>query len=672
VRALLTATPHEHALSAAYRRWYLRNRFSMVNVTRACGIGGALGIALMLAGLVSGRALAQITTPTTASNAKAASSLPPPPSRGRVTDQECKEAAGRQPIREATTLDMLVNASTALTRARCQTQRTFDTSRKSLQSKPRLLALFDQTQLTWHDYAVAQDLEQFPDQQNPHATYGSNYLLCAVAQGESDTKERNKQVPASLACRSTIKTSAKRLQSLADAQNLRKTLLARIKEHYAAEPQFLAALKAGQAAATEHENAQVALAAELAGGAEGDCAAQARLRAVTERIARLREWLDPGALNDSCSGSKGRGLSFNPSEQQALVKEATKRATTGRDVAKRVRPNIERLTKALSAAEAKLDTLGQEKNALGEKAELAFEAYRTARRTTATFPQKELIAAIAAYKAALAKDGAYWKQLQLIRKTRTDLGKPLSEYEQAKAEVQRSTSNVVSASKLLEHWKNAPSAEAATKALAAVEQEQAKLDATRAPANAAESTRISNANEARWGKEYPSQSSEQSASLSRLGYEQKLNLDPKAKKQCTLESVDWKNFAYPSNWLVGDMKLKNGAGGKVENDGYEERGYMVELKTVSFVDLDRDGKQEAYAIVAVLGVGRASVSSTFVHVFDTDASCALRLLALAETCDYEPKVSAKGLQYLNCNDNTRDELTLADGKLKKIRSIKAQ
>lgn len=587
--------------------------------------------------------------------------------RARVSEQDCKAASANRPSNEGTTLALAGNAIMASTRASCELQRTYDASRKPLQSKPEAVKRLDQAQLTWQEYASAAQEERFPAE-DPRATYGSVYPVCSSMLDEALTRQRTKELPASTSCKSSAKASPKALSTLAEAQAAQRAVLERIKRLYAADRRFVRALKAAQAAYLKLENAQVALAGEIAGGPDGDCAQRAQLRSTNERRARLQEWLT--IEGDSCAGSQGSALDFSASKQAFLAKDGTKRALAARDLVKRLRPEVERLTKALKAAETKLEVLGKDRNTRSDAASVSARTYPDSRRSAASFPVKEQTLATSALQAALTQDSAYGKQLQLVRKTRADLAKALPPYSAARTEAGKATAAVVSAAKQLEGWTNAPSAEAATKALAVVEQENAKLVAIGAPENVEVMNRTSSESEARWTKDYPSRSTELGGQLARLKYDRKLNDDPKAKKHCDLNEVDWKNFTLPPNWLVDDMKLENGHAESMHEDAMGDlHGAVADLTEVHIADLDRDGKPEAHLLVTIGGVGHAAPSSMFIHVFDTDPNCTIRLVTRAEICDYQPKFTGKTWRWANCDD-VQEDYTLADGDFKKVRAKK--
>ena len=600
--------------------------------------------------------------------------LPPPPASGRVSDQDCSAARASRPSGESTTLAMLGDAIASSTRATCAMQSVFDNARKALREKPAALALLDQAQQAWFGYVDALETELFPDQADPHAAYGSIYPVCYQLVQETFTKLRTKALATSTGCKDQAKAAPKTRAALAQAEEKERALLARIKQLYSKQRAFIAALDEAQRASEQLASVQVALAAQLAGGPAGECAARQQRELAEARTAQLQGWLSIGSDSDNCGGSQGSGLSFSPDEQQHIVKDSTKRTLAARDAVKKLRPEAERLTRALAAARTKLESLGKEKNSRNDAAAASYLAYKTARRQPPpnAFPKQQLQASVAAYRAARDQDLAYSKQLYLVRKLQTDLGKAVTALETAAADAEKAGAAARAAETLLQAWQGAPSADAATKAMAAVEQEAGKAHAAGVPGSSAELAKASQADEVRWSKEFPSRDDEASDGFARRSYELKLSADPKLQKQCDLKALDWKNFTFPPNSLVSDpFKLKAGSAEDISTDVEgNQHGQMMSLQQVEYADLDRDGRPEAYAVVIVGGVGLATLSTTAAYVFDTDASCSLRYVTQLESCANDLKLVGPALQAENCETSTRDDYTLADGELHKVRSKK--
>ena len=618
-------------------------------------------------------ATAAFAAPPAAPPKAGATPAPPlPPAATRVSAQECKDARARRPSKEATTLAMLNNGIDASTRAACAMQDAYNAARKALNAKPEALQLLDRAQQAWEAYAAATQVESFPEQGDARQEYGSIYPVCVQFEEETNAKLRTKELPGLIGCKSTAKPSAKTVADLADAKAKQRAVLSRLKALYASSPAFVGALDRAQRAYDQLATIQVGLAAAVAGGSDGDCAAREQLLLEKARTTHLRDWLKVREEGDACAGSHGAGLSFSPREQVLLAATATKQALASRDVVKKARPEVERLSKSLASAQTKLEQLGKDRNTAADKATASDGTYHAARRNPAPglFPKQQLQQAVTALKTARDKQGAYDKQLTAVRKLQADLRKVLITLETGAAGTEKAAQQARSAAELLQDWEKAPSADAASKALLAAQAETAKLRGAGVVLTASELDKAVKANDARWSKEFPRLTVYDA--LARDEYELKLSLDPKAQKQCKLESVDWKNLAFPGLSLTNPYRLKAGSANLTDEgpDG-GEHGFYMNLERVEYADLDRDGKPEAYVVVTAGGVGHAMPSVTGTYVFDSDVNCSLRYLTVAESCSNDMKIEGRTLRLLNCMQDTRDDYRLVDGELKLQRSTKA-
>jgi hypothetical protein len=108
---------------------------------------------------------------------------------------------------------------------------------------------------------------------------------------------------------------------------------------------------------------------------------------------------------------------------------------------------------------------------------------------------------------------------------------------------------------------------------------------------------------------------------------------PAAAGGCNLQKVDWKNFRYP-----GGVRLKDGHA----QVGSEDEGEYWEFDSIAHGDLNRNGKPEAFVLLASNPSGGNAYPSGSLFVFEPDAGCKPRHQVTILTGDMSRIASVTG------------------------------